>query len=170
MHSRDWVFARVCLGALVVAGLVLLWVNPAVVAARLRFHRGTKRWDRLFLCAFLPAAYADFVVAVLDATRFRWSSVPDWVCGVGYVPFLAGLGLVTWAEAVNKFFEPTVRIQTDRGHRVIDTGPYAIVRHPGYVGFTLLFLGRSGVPGVGVGADPRGHGVGPVGVANAVGG
>jgi protein-S-isoprenylcysteine O-methyltransferase Ste14 len=63
------------------------------------------------------------------------------VCVVGYVPFLAGLGLVTWAEAVNKFFEPTVRIQTDRGHRVIDTGPYAVVRHPGYVGFTLLFLG-----------------------------
>ena len=43
---------------------------------------------------------------------------------------MAGL---TWAESVNKFFEPTVRIQTDRGHKVIDTGPYAIVRHPGYV-------------------------------------
>ena len=36
---------------------------------------------------------------------------------------------------VNPFFEKTVRIQTDRGHRVVDTGPYAYVRHPGYVGF-----------------------------------
>jgi protein-S-isoprenylcysteine O-methyltransferase Ste14 len=42
---------------------------------------------------------------------------------------------------VNKFFEPTVRIQTDRGHRVIDTGPYAIVRHPGYAFGSGFFLG-----------------------------
>ena len=42
---------------------------------------------------------------------------------------------------MNKFFEPLVRIQTDRGHRVIDTGPYAIVRHPGYVLGYPLFLG-----------------------------
>jgi protein-S-isoprenylcysteine O-methyltransferase Ste14 len=42
---------------------------------------------------------------------------------------------------VNKFFEPTVRIQTDRGHKVIDGGPYALVRHPGYAGGSLLFVG-----------------------------
>jgi protein-S-isoprenylcysteine O-methyltransferase Ste14 len=48
---------------------------------------------------------------------------------------------VTWAESVNKFFEPTVRIQIDQGHRVIDTGPYAIVRHPGYVFGNLFFIG-----------------------------
>jgi len=48
---------------------------------------------------------------------------------------------LTWAQSVNKFFEPTVRIQTDRGHRVIDTGPYAIIRHPGYVSAYPLFVG-----------------------------
>ena len=48
---------------------------------------------------------------------------------------------LTWAESANKFFEPTVRIQTDRGHTVIETGPYAIVRHPGYVAACLLCLG-----------------------------
>jgi protein-S-isoprenylcysteine O-methyltransferase Ste14 len=55
--------------------------------------------------------------------------------------FLVGVGIFTWAMAVNKFFERTVRIQTDRGHKVIDTGPYAIVRHPGYAGFVLFFVG-----------------------------
>jgi protein-S-isoprenylcysteine O-methyltransferase Ste14 len=50
---------------------------------------------------------------------------------------------VTWAEAVNKFFEVTVRIQTDRGQKVIDTGPYAIVRHPGYVGGILFCVGTA---------------------------
>jgi protein-S-isoprenylcysteine O-methyltransferase Ste14 len=51
------------------------------------------------------------------------------------------LGISAWAEAVNRFFEPGVRIQADRGHTVIDTGPYAFVRHPGYVGACLLFVG-----------------------------
>jgi protein-S-isoprenylcysteine O-methyltransferase Ste14 len=48
---------------------------------------------------------------------------------------------VTWAESVNKFFEPSVRIQIDRGHKVIDTGPYGIVRHPGDALGYPLFLG-----------------------------
>jgi protein-S-isoprenylcysteine O-methyltransferase Ste14 len=42
---------------------------------------------------------------------------------------------------VNKFAEPTVRIQTERGQKVIDTGPYAIVRHPLYLGGVILFTG-----------------------------
>src|SRR5215510_5607188 len=56
---------------------------------------------------------------------------------------MVGVGIFTRAEAVNKFFEKTVRIQTDRGHKVIDTGPYAIVRHPGYVGGMLFFVGAA---------------------------
>jgi protein-S-isoprenylcysteine O-methyltransferase Ste14 len=53
------------------------------------------------------------------------------------------MGIVTWAEVVNKFFEVTVCIQTERGHKVIDTGPYAIVRHPEYVGGILFFVGTA---------------------------
>lgn len=51
--------------------------------------------------------------------------------------------LVTWAESVNKFFEVTVRLQTDRGQTVIDTGPYAIVHHPGYVSGLLITVGTA---------------------------
>jgi protein-S-isoprenylcysteine O-methyltransferase Ste14 len=54
---------------------------------------------------------------------------------------IPGIGIVTWAQVVNRFFEPSVRIQTDRGHTVIDSGPYAFVRHPGYIGACLLFVG-----------------------------
>ena len=54
---------------------------------------------------------------------------------------LVGFGLSVWAEAVNKFLEPTVRIQTDRGHKVVDNGPYSIVRHPAYVSGCLVFVG-----------------------------
>jgi protein-S-isoprenylcysteine O-methyltransferase Ste14 len=135
-------FVSLFLGTLVVAGLYLLCVNPEVVLARIRFHRGTKGWDRILLCFLLPAVYALFLVAALDYAR-HWLPLSWWVCGIGYVLFLLGISIVTWAEAVNKFFEKTVRIQKDRGHKVIDTGPYALVRHPGYVGFMLFFVGSA---------------------------
>jgi protein-S-isoprenylcysteine O-methyltransferase Ste14 len=82
-------------------------------------------------------------VAALDDGRFHWYGLPWWVCGVGYGSFIVGFGIATWAETVNKFFEVTVRIQTDRGQKVIDTGPYALVRHPGYVGGILILLGMA---------------------------
>ncbi len=126
-----------------VAFLYLCRVNPEVVVARCSFHKGTKRWDKILLSFIFPAVFAFVLVAALDHGRFHWFPLPWWVCGVGYVLILVGMGIVTWALAVNKFFEPTVRIQTDRGHKVIDTGPYAIVRHPGYVAGILLFVGTA---------------------------
>jgi protein-S-isoprenylcysteine O-methyltransferase Ste14 len=83
------------------------------------------------------------ILAGLDDGRFHWFPVPWWGCALGYALFIAGMAGLTWAESVNKFFEPTVRIQTDRGHKVIDTGPYAIVRHPGYVSACPFFAGMA---------------------------
>ena len=60
---------------------------------------------------------------------------------LGYTLLIAGIVGLIWAQSVSKFFEPTVRIQTDRGHTVIDAGPYALVRHPGYVAACVLFMG-----------------------------
>jgi protein-S-isoprenylcysteine O-methyltransferase Ste14 len=57
------------------------------------------------------------------------------------------MAVMTWVEAVNKFAEPTVRIQTDRGQTVIDTGPYAIVRHPLYTASLPYFVGMALVLG-----------------------
>ena len=143
MDTKGSIFAWVLFGSLAVAGLYLWLVNPEVVVARIRFHRGTKPWDRILLCFFLPAVYAVFVVGAMDASRFHWLAMPWWVSGIGYVLFPVGVGIFTWAEAVNKFFEVTVRIQADRGHKVIDTGPYATVRHPGYVGAMLFLVGAA---------------------------
>jgi protein-S-isoprenylcysteine O-methyltransferase Ste14 len=139
--TKGWLFVGVFVGTVAVVALYLWCVNPEVVVARSGFHEGTKRWDRILLCFFFPSVYAIVPVAALDDGRFHWFPVSWWVCSVGYLLFLVGMGIVTWAEAVNKFFEVTVRIQTDRGHKVIETGPYAIVRHPGYVGAVLFFVG-----------------------------
>jgi protein-S-isoprenylcysteine O-methyltransferase Ste14 len=139
--TRGWLFLGVFLVTSVAASVVLWRVNPEIFHARSRFHEGTRRWDLVLLSVLLPLAFAIFPVAALDDGRFHWSRAPWWVCVLGYLLYLVGTGAFAWAQAVNRFFEPGVRIQTDRGHEVVDTGPYALVRHPGYVSGTLLFVG-----------------------------
>ncbi len=138
---KGWLFVLVVLGVVSAVFLVLQRVNPEVIVARSRFQEGTKRWDKILLCLYFPAMSFVLLVAALDDGRFHWFPVPWWVCGIGYALLLAGIAIVTWAEGVNKFFEVTVRIQTERGHQVIETGPYAFVRHPGYVGGILHAVG-----------------------------
>ena len=140
--SKGWLFILVIVVASIPATLYLRRVNPDVVAARVNRHDGTKRWDFLLGAIFLlPTMLAIMIVAAMDDGRYHWFPVPWWVCGTGYILLINGMLGVTWAESVNKFFETTVRIQTDRGHTVIDSGPYAIVRHPGYVSGFLVFIG-----------------------------
>lgn len=66
--------------------------------------------------------------------------MPVWLWPVGGILYSFSLVLVTWAMAVNPFFERTIRIQHDRNHRVVDSGPYRFVRHPGYLGTLFGFL------------------------------
>lgn len=139
--TKGWLFVAVVLGIVSAVFVVLHRVNPEVIVARSSFHEGTKGWDKILLSVYFPAMAAVLLVAALDDGRFHWFPVDWWVCIVGYALLLVGIGIVTWAEAVNKFFEVTVRIQADRGHEVIDTGPYAIIRHPGYVGGILHAVG-----------------------------
>jgi len=73
--------------------------------------------------------------------RFHWSDiVPPAGMVAGLAIFAIGMGLTSWSILVNSFFSTAVRIQEDRGQRVISTGPYGIVRHPGYAGGLLAAL------------------------------
>ena len=139
--EEGWLFLGVFGAASTIASLYLRRVNPDILAARINRHQGTEPWDKILVGFLIVMWLATFPVAALDDERFHWFPVPWWVCVLGYALLLVGMGILTWAEAVNKFFEPTVRIQADRGQTVIDTGPYAIVRHPGYVGGMLFFIG-----------------------------
>src|SRR6266542_486236 len=139
--TRGWLFLLVF--TLLMAGAILYFrrVNPEMFALRSRVHPGTKRWDKVVIGLLFLAILAVPPVAGLDDGRFHWSSMGWPLVGLGYILLVAGWILFAWAETVNPFFEPGVRIQTERGHRVIDTGPYAIVRHPGYVAASVIFVG-----------------------------
>jgi protein-S-isoprenylcysteine O-methyltransferase Ste14 len=126
-----WFFAAFTLLTLI--AIVWLWrVNPEIFAARNRLRReGSKGWDVVVASLTMVAIAAILPVAALDNSRFGWAPAPGWAIALGYVLFVASYAWTGWAQAVNRHFEPTVRIQTERGHRVIDTGPYALMRHPG---------------------------------------
>ena len=108
--------------------------NPELIWRRVGFKSGAKRWDIAFLIIwFAPTVIAVFVVAYDTATGINGAPGAAWF--VGMIIFVGSWALSNWAMVVNPFFEKTVRIQTEHEHHVIDNGPYAFVRHPGYVGF-----------------------------------
>jgi protein-S-isoprenylcysteine O-methyltransferase Ste14 len=137
---NGWIFLAVFAVQMAVGSLYLWQRNPAIFVARSKIHKGTKSWDKLVLFFLLLAFLAIFPVAALE-NRYEWSSVPVWTIIVGYLLTTIGTLGSVWGYGVNKFAEPGVRVQTERGHKVIDSGPYAIVRHPLYVAGFLFAVG-----------------------------
>jgi protein-S-isoprenylcysteine O-methyltransferase Ste14 len=136
-----WVFIAFLAVSYAIAVLVMLRVNPVIFRARNRFQAGTKRWDIILVSFMCLGMVAEIPVATLDAGRMAWSVMPIFFIIIGYLLLGAGIALGTWAQGVNRFFEPGVRLQRERGQRVISNGPYALVRHPGYVSAIMVFAG-----------------------------
>jgi protein-S-isoprenylcysteine O-methyltransferase Ste14 len=99
-------------------------------------------WDPpLATGGFLFLFPALFVVAGLDARRYQWSPpIPGGVTVAAAAAFVFGQAFAFWAVRSNPFFAKFVRIQHERGHHVVRSGPYAYVRHPGYAGSLLAHL------------------------------
>ena len=109
----------------------------------MRAGAGTPVWDRVFVMVVQFLFVGILVVGGLDAGRYTWTSLPLWFQAAGLIFMIAGIVLLAWAMGQNPHFEATVRIQADQNHRVIETGPYRIVRHPGYVAGIVLFIGTA---------------------------
>ncbi|MBN2136008.1 MAG: isoprenylcysteine carboxylmethyltransferase family protein, partial [Acidobacteria bacterium] len=138
-----WINAWIYFGLMVLIHpiyvLVILKNNPEIFNVRNRCGEGTKRYDRvLLLLIFLFMATAYFV-AGFDK-RHGWSDIPLHYSIIAFVLGLFPYALITWSLATNKHFEPSVRIQNDRNHKVCDRGPYKFIRHPGYAGMVFFSL------------------------------
>lgn len=141
---QAWVFSVL----IVAAGLGgRIWAegrHPGLMAERKQslWASDVKTWDRVLAPLMaLSLSFPLVIVAGLDH-RFGWSPVfPTWLNVVGIFLIAFGYAFATWAFAENRFFSSMVRIQIDRGHVVCDSGPYRIVRHPGYAGSLLALPG-----------------------------
>ena len=136
--SLGWVYVWLCVAASVINLFCALRWNPVLIGRRMGFAKGTKSWDLVWFALFLPIMIAVYAIAIMES---GWVSMaPDGAWLLGLMMFITGWVLLIWCHIVNPFLEKTVRIQTDHGHRVIETGPYAYVRHPFYVGIVLYLF------------------------------
>src|ERR1039458_3049758 len=115
--------------------------DPALLAERMKLpvQKGQPVWDRVFLLAMVAAWCAWLPLMGLDAVRFRWSVMPVWLQCAGGALMVLSFRMIGRVYLENPFLATVVKIQTERGHRVISTGPYAVVRHPFHAA-VLIFL------------------------------
>jgi len=138
---QAWAYAVVSILAFAISRLLVARKHPDLLKERARFMdaKDTKPWDKVLA----PLLGIGSVIILIVAGFDRHSSPP--VSALNLVALLGiclGYGFSSWALIENRFFAGTVRIQTERGHHVVTTGPYRIMRHPGYAGglFGYVFI------------------------------
>lgn len=141
---QAWVYSLLIVAAGIGGRIWAERRHPGLLAERQNMEKiqSAKAWDKVLAPLMaLSVSFPLVIVAGLDH-RFGWSPVfPLWLIVLGFLLISLGYAFAAWAFIENRFFSSVVRIQVDRGHVVCDSGPYRIVRHPGYAGNILPLLG-----------------------------
>jgi protein-S-isoprenylcysteine O-methyltransferase Ste14 len=144
--TLHWPAAWVFLGTMAVLGVASgLWLakrDPALLAERMRptMQKGQPAADKKFMLVFGLLALLWFLAMGLDR-RGHGSDVPLMLQALGLAMLVLSTVFILWVMRENSFAAPVVKVQAERGHRVVSTGPYAYVRHPMYSGTVLFFFG-----------------------------
>jgi protein-S-isoprenylcysteine O-methyltransferase Ste14 len=140
----NWIWAWAYMGL----SVLILSINARVISPELMAERGeikenVESWDRTVALVGSLFTFAVIILPGLDH-RFGWSPpITAPVQIIGLIAYGLGMGLFTWSMASNPFFSGAVRIQMERDHVVASGGPYQYVRHPGYVGYSMAWLGTA---------------------------
>ena len=135
-----WAAIAVMLVWIMATAIIVVRVNPDLLAERLGPRKGAKPWDTAIMSLLGVVQLVRYIAAGFDQ-RYGWTGSFPWgVQVVALVVCAAGYALVVWATASNAFFSQIVRIQTERGHTVVSGGPYRYLRHPAYLGAILYEL------------------------------
>jgi protein-S-isoprenylcysteine O-methyltransferase Ste14 len=137
-----WVFLATIAILGVAGGLWLARTDPALLAERLRpmMQKDQPAADKKFMLAFGVVALIWFLAIGLDQ-RYHGSEVPLALQALGWAMLVLSTAFIMWVMRENSFAAPVVKLQSERGHRVVSTGPYAWVRHPMYSAIVLFFVG-----------------------------
>jgi protein-S-isoprenylcysteine O-methyltransferase Ste14 len=158
--TMNWLSGWVCLALLasfsIATTLWLLKNRPGLIDERIGFKSFQKTWDKIFALVFYVIFVVWLILMPLDAVRFHWSRMPAWIQAAGALVLLSSFYIFYLAFRENPYASSAVRIQEDRGQRVVSTGPYRHVRHPMYTGAFLYCLGTALLLGswVGVSFEP----------------
>jgi protein-S-isoprenylcysteine O-methyltransferase Ste14 len=138
---RAWLYFGISIIIATVGNIIMWKKTPELLNQRGEYKLDTKSWDKILVPVFLLTSIIGIpVVTGLDTGRYQWSISGTTSLIAGLMLYICGSVIQQWAMLENRHFEGTVRIQNDRGHRVISTGPYGIIRHPGYLAMILTSL------------------------------
>jgi len=140
-YPRGWAYLLLTAGLYVVNFVVLIRVNPDVIAERAEMGAGTKPYERVVGVFVLLAMVLLPVLAGLSAVRFGSPAFGAAGIVAGVVLTIAADALILWTMAENRHLGLTVRDRDDGAQKVVTTGPYRFVRHPMYAGAVLQYLG-----------------------------
>jgi protein-S-isoprenylcysteine O-methyltransferase Ste14 len=141
--TEGWIYSILFYGMCSANLLYLYFKDPALLKERFGspVQKEQKPWDKVLLILFFIEFLVSFAIMPLDARRFHWSpEFPLWIRIAGGLLLTLGLAMVFEALRENTFAAPVVKMQKERGQRVISTGMYGVVRHPMYAGAVLLFI------------------------------
>jgi protein-S-isoprenylcysteine O-methyltransferase Ste14 len=140
---QAWVYLAELGGLGLVSGFAIAERDPALLRERMSapIQKDQKSWDKVLISVFFALWMSQYILIGLDAVRFHWSEVPLWLEVVGALAIAFGLYAFHVVLKANTFAAPVVKIQSERKHQVISTGPYAYVRHPMYAGAVPMIVG-----------------------------
>jgi protein-S-isoprenylcysteine O-methyltransferase Ste14 len=136
--AGGWIYLGLLASGLAAHAIFVSRHAPGLAARRAAIGAGTPAWDLAWIAVFWPSMLAAPLVAGVDVVRLGHPRLPLAAAAAGVVALGFALGLSAAAMATNPWFEGTVRLQP--GQQVVDRGPYARVRHPGYAALALWAL------------------------------
>jgi len=148
-----WLYAITVIVYQVISLLFIVPKHPAYMelAARRQLKReNAKAWDKVLVWLLSICSMLMYVVAALDLGRLQWGLLAWQFVPLGIALYALGSGFNQWAMLHNPNFERLVRIQGETEHRVAATGPYQYLRHPGYLGSALFYVGFPLIVGSGL--------------------
>jgi protein-S-isoprenylcysteine O-methyltransferase Ste14 len=113
--------------------------DPDLLKARAKV-KAEKVWDKIIGIVSIPCFLALYIIPGFDAVKFKWSSLPIFINIIGFIGMVLAAILFILVLKENAYLSRVVEIQKERGHKVITTGPYRIVRHPMYISVIILYF------------------------------
>jgi protein-S-isoprenylcysteine O-methyltransferase Ste14 len=145
LWPAGWAFIAIFFSFAVAIVLWLARKEPELLAERISspMQSGQPLWDKVFVVAVMVLFVAWLILMPMDAVRFGWSDVPDWLQILGALGVVLSFYIMFLTFRENAFLAVVVKVQEERGQSVVSTGPYRYIRHPMYASTFLFFPGSA---------------------------